>query len=142
MQQSQIHVPIIHVMQSNSFRIEVLANAFHHHCNRCKPRPSINKPRTKEPNWVIPFLNDKHSNQLLDSVQDKIPSKLTSILMHFNHFLRGQLIQMTALRTNHYRDIPQTNILFLDFPVVNLLAHHAPQTPRVGARTDSAFAWK
>lgn len=66
-------------MQSECLSIEVLPDASHLHCIFCVTRPSIGIRWSQETHGIVSFLEHKHPDNLLITIQDKISSKLVPV---------------------------------------------------------------
>ena len=74
-------VAVSQVMDYHCLSKHIVSDTPHLYGVRCEELASVHEAAASESNWVVSFVHDKHANQTLISVDDKIAAELVHVFL-------------------------------------------------------------
>lgn len=106
-QDTEVDVAISNVMQRESFCVEVVSNTTHLHCEFSVARAPVGVRGSEEGDWVVTFLDDKHTHHFLVAVYDEVAAEFVRVFVQLYQLLLVDAAQVTAVGADHDGDFSQ-----------------------------------
>jgi hypothetical protein len=92
-------------MKGQRLRKHIISNTAHLHSIRCEEPTPIDKNGSNECHGIVALRHDKHADDFLVSIYDKVAAHLSHVFMALYQLFFCHAFQVTELRANHHWNV-------------------------------------